>query len=239
MGRNKAPIPLGQEKNYKELAKRIDAMRPFGYHTCDNFAILMELMAISLSNVVKHPEWKEREQQYQQLIKTIDIDMDAAATAAGFIMNWFTQQPEPIDLLGPFHTWVGMDNAGSGQFFTPWHVSVIMAKMQFGSKEDVEALIKKQGYVSIADPTCGAGGMLIAAANVLSGLDIDPRKGIYYGVELIPTTAYTAFVQCALYGLPAVIQHGNCLSMEKYQSFATVQYWEAVSEQITKEEEAG
>ncbi len=237
MGTHKSPIPLGQEENYKELAKRIDAMRPFGYHTCDNFAILMELMAISLSNVVKHPEWEEREQQYLQLIKTIDAD--AAAAAAGFVMNWFTQQPEPIDLLGPFHTWVGMDNAGTGQFFTPWHISVMMAKMQFGSKEDVEKQIKNKGYISVADPTCGAGGMLVAAANALSALDIDPRKGVYYGVELMPTTAYTAFVQCALYGLPAVIQHGDSMQMRVHQTFATIQYWEVMSNQQIKEEKAG
>lgn len=237
MGRNKAPIPLGQEENYKELAKRIDAMRPFGYHTCDNFAILMELMAIGLSNIVKHPGWEERERQYLQLVKTIDID--AAASAAGFVMDWFTKQPEPIDLLGPFHTWVGMDNAGTGQFFTPWHVSVMMAKMQFGSKEDVERQIKAKGYIAIADPTCGAGGMLVAAANALSALDIDPQKAIYYGTELMPTTAYTAFVQCALYGLPAVIQHGDSLRMQTYQTFATVPYWGMMSELPTIEEQVG
>ena len=237
MGRNKAPIPLGQENNYKELAKRIDAMRPRGYHTCDNFAILMELMAISLSNVVKHPEWEEREKQYLQTIKTIDVE--AAAAAAGFIMNWFSQQPEPIDLLGPFHTWVGMDNTGTGQFFTPWHISVMTAKMQFGSKEDVEKQIKDKGYISIADPTCGAGGMLVAAANALSGLDIDPRKAIYYGIELMPTTAYTAFVQCALYDLPAIIQHGDSMQMQMHQTFATVRYWEVMGKQQIAEEQVG
>ena len=100
----------------------------------------------------------------------------------------------------------------------------MMARMMLGSKKDVEATIADKGYISISDPTCGAGGMLVAAANVLARYGIDYTKyALFHGVELMPTTARTAFVQCAIYNMPAIIVHGNSLNMETFDTFVTAQ----------------
>jgi hypothetical protein len=209
-------------ERHKELESLLKKMRT-GYSVRDNFAILMEIMAITLANV-RTDIWQEREGMYLKLIKTVDAE--ATMRASAFVMEWFASEPTPMDLLGPFHTWIGMDNSGSGQFFTPWEVAVMMARMSLESKECIEAQIEEKGYVTICDPTCGAGGTLLAAANALHGMGIDCRNVVFYGQELMPTTAYTCFVQCALSGLPAVIGHGNTLKMDTFQTFATLPYWE-------------
>ena len=217
------PALKSELDKYKRLESLLKSMRS-GYTARDNFAVLMEIMAISLANVVKTDMWQERENVYLKLIKTVDVN--ATKHAFAFVMDWFAEQAEPMDLLGPFHSWVGMDNSRTGQFFTPWTVAVAMALMSLGSKEEIEKQIAEKGYISINDPTCGAGGTLLAAANVLHGMGIDCRNVVFYGQELMPTTAYTCFVQCALSGLPAVIGHGNTLKMDTFQTFATLPYWE-------------
>lgn len=46
-----------------------------------------------------------------------------------------------------------------GQFFTPWSVASMMAKLQFTGLE-----LLTQSFVTISEPACGAGAMMIAAA---------------------------------------------------------------------------
>ena len=223
MGKNNTPVSKDMMVHFKELEKLLQEMRK-GYSARDNFALLMEIMSITLANVVRTPQWEEREQQYLRLIKGVDVSTTTKAFA--YIMEWFGKQAEPVDLLGPFHTWVGMDNSGSGQFFTPWSVAVMMSEISLGTEEAMKAVIAKKGYATINDPTCGASGMLVAAANVLQRKDIDYTKSAaFYGQELMPTTARTCFVQCALYGMPAVIGHGDTLRMTTIETFVTPAFW--------------
>jgi len=229
--RNNIPIAKATLERHKELESLLKKMRS-GYTARDNFTVLMEIMAISLANVVKTDMWQERENVYLKLIKTVDVN--ATKHAFAFVMDWFAKQAEPMDLLGPFHSWIGMDNSRTGQFFTPWTVAVAMALMSLGSKEEIEKQIAEKGYISINDPTCGAGGTLLAAANALQGMGIDCSNVVFYGQELMPTTAYTCFVQCALSGLPAVIGHGDTLKMDTFQTFTTLPYWELRSK-LTEE----
>ncbi len=229
--RNNIPIAKATLERHKELESLLKKMRS-GYTARDNFAVLMEIMAISLANVVKTDMWQERENAYLKLIKTVDVN--ATKHAFAFVMDWFAEQSEPMDLLGPFHSWIGMDNSRTGQFFTPWTVAVAMALMSLGSKDEIEKQIAEKGYFGINDPACGAGGTLLAAANALHGMGIDCRNVVFYGQELMPTTAYACFVQCALSGLPAVIGHGDTLKMDTFQTFTTLPYWELRSK-LTEE----
>ena len=229
------PALKSEVDKYKKLESLLKSLRS-GYTARDNFTVLMEIMAIALANVVKTDMWQERENTYLKLIKTVDVN--ATKHAFAFVMDWFAEQAEPMDLLGPFHSWIGMDNSHTGQFFTPWTVAVAMALMSLGHKEDIEKQIAEKGYISINDPTCGAGSTLLAAANALQGMGIDCSNVVFYGQELMPTTAYTCFVQCALSGLPAVIGHGDTLKMDTFQTFTTLPYWKLRSKLIKENMEA-
>jgi hypothetical protein len=52
----------------------------------------------------------------------------------------------------------------NSQFFTPHDVSRMMAEMIIG---DPKAIIDEQGYITLQEPASGAGGMLLAVADVL------------------------------------------------------------------------
>ena len=86
---------LQDHEHYKTLEKKLAAMRS-GYKVSDNFAILMEIGAISLSNVVRTDKFDEREKRYHKLIEAVDYE--AATAAFGEIIMWFHEQAEPRDL---------------------------------------------------------------------------------------------------------------------------------------------
>ena len=213
-----------KDKHYAELKDLLLKVRK-GYNASDNFSLVIEILAISLSNLVHTEYYDEREKRYLNLIR--GADLNAIIKAVAYIMQWINEQGTPMDVLGPYHTWLGLDNKHTGQFFTPWNVACLMAELNLGTKKDIMARIEKEGYMTFDDPTCGAGGTLLAAAHVLDKMGINyNEKAVFYGMELVPTTAYTCFVQCALYGLPAVICHGDSIKMDTYETFVSLAYWE-------------
>ena len=58
---------------------------------------------------------------------------------------------------------LGLANEWKGQFFTPYDICRAMAAMNLG--EDLKSQIEEKGWVSVSDPACGAGALLLAFAN--------------------------------------------------------------------------
>ena len=81
-----------------------------------------------------------------------------------------------------------------GQFMTPYHVSHMMAEINLSDL----SLDRKRGNnpISICDPCCGTGGMMIAAGNVIkivgNSLDLNShsREFLDAGNSWITSPAY-------------------------------------------------
>ena len=69
------------------------------------------------------------------------------------------------DYLGELFMRCEQGNSGTGQFFTPYHVSKLMAKAILG--REVVGKAEKDEVITVNDPCCGGGGMLMAALDVL------------------------------------------------------------------------
>lgn len=69
-----------------------------------------------------------------------------------------------IDFLGSVAGELGTLDAKLGQFFTPYAVSRMMAEIILQGAGEV---IDKKGFITIQEPAVGAGGMLLAAADVI------------------------------------------------------------------------
>jgi hypothetical protein len=69
------------------------------------------------------------------------------------------------DFLGQVVGDLGLITGHMGQFFTPYDVSRMIAEMTL---DTVDEIIAEQGFVTVQEPACGAGGMVIAAADVLA-----------------------------------------------------------------------
>lgn len=70
------------------------------------------------------------------------------------------------DILGELFMRLDVSSARSGQYFTPWHVAEMMARMQF-DRADFERIVQDKGVVTVCDPAVGSGVMLLAFAKVV------------------------------------------------------------------------
>jgi hypothetical protein len=123
------------------------------------------------------------------------------------------------DFLGQVIVELELPNQHMGQFFTPYDVSRMMAEMTF---DTVDEIIAEQGFVTVLEPACGAGGMIIAAADVLEAKGIDIGQQLYVdATDISPTCFKMSYLQASLRGIPAIIRRGNTLSLEMFEHAVT------------------
>ena len=70
------------------------------------------------------------------------------------------------DILGELFMRLDVNSARAGQFFTPWPIAEMMARMQF-DRAGFERLVEEKGVVTVCDPAVGSGVMLLAFAKVI------------------------------------------------------------------------
>jgi len=106
-------------------------------------------------------------------------------------------------------------NARLGQFFTPYEISRLNAELIMS---DCGKIIEETGYITVSDPALGAGGMLIAAADLIEDRGFNPKINMWiHGVELSQQTFQMDYVQLSLRGLSGIVINGNSLTMEHFE----------------------
>ena len=124
------------------------------------------------------------------------------------------------DFLGEVFTELNLTNKRGGQFFTPYNVSLMMARMIIGSNELPAGRVCK-----VNDPTCGAGGMLVAGAMVMKERGFDFQNNAFFvGQDIDARCARMTYIQLSLLGVPAVVYHMNTLTMQEYWHRETIGY---------------
>lgn len=187
---------------------------------CDVF----ELSAIVLSNQFdyREPYWSNREKRYKDLIKKYDEDefkqlQDIFSDL--FILLSQMAEPDGVfdDYLGRLYMFSGTSSKRAGQFFTPYNVSKLCAEMTIREKD-----ITNQQIITLNEPTCGSGGMILAGVEALR------NKGINYADRLLVVCSdvdkrcvYMTYLQLALSGVPAIILHQNTLTLETFDEWHT------------------
>lgn len=124
-----------------------------------------------------------------------------------------------VDFLGEVASEMGALDGRLGQFFTPYEVSRLMAEI---SLQGVEKIIEENGFVTVQEPAAGAGGMLMAMADVIEakGFNLETQVWIE-ATELARSTFHMCYVQCTARGLAGRIIHGNSLSLETFSKTFT------------------
>jgi type I restriction-modification system DNA methylase subunit len=104
------------------------------------------------------------------------------------------------DIIGTVYMELGVaDKKHFGQFFTPWNVARMMAQMVI-AQPDLNKYTP-QRPMTICDPCCGSGIMLLAAASVLPRDFIDEGRVVFYGIDIDPVCVKMAQLNASLYGL--------------------------------------
>ena len=162
----------------------------------------MVMYAISISNTVDKVHADSREEIYLSLAKKYNQrEMDCIARMFALIVEAMEANPDQ-DFLGDLYMMLELGNQKNGQFFTPYSVCTMMAKMQPDIKEKIEA----QGWISVSDPACGAGALLVAFANECMLREINYQTSVLFVAQDIDfVTGCMCYIQLSLLGCPGYV----------------------------------
>ncbi len=202
----------------KELMK---LMREASYnHTIyDVFRDFCEMSAIAISNAVDWPQRDAREAVYLERVKKYD-----AKTLAMFqkMFGCVVDELEAgmDDVLGKTYMELEISNKHSGQFFTPYSLCQTIAGMQID--DSLKEKIAERGFVTVNEPACGGGAMVIAFADELRKAGLDPQTQMHVTAQdLDPRSAHMTYIQLSLLHIPAVVLVANTLTLEVSSTWYT------------------
>ena len=167
-------------------------------------------------------EWNKREKRYLETIGKYSED------ERSLFLQMFAELVEETDshakakhfedvLGGMFHE-LNLQSQWRNQFFTPQDICDLMGKM-VADKETMRQRIEAVGYVSVNEPCCGAGAMIYGFVNAMREYGFNHSKDcLIYAGDLDERCVWMTYIQCSLYGMPAVIRQQNTLTGEQFGS---------------------
>lgn len=189
----------------------------------DVFYDFVHVAAIAISNAIDFKNFKNREKQYFEVMKKYSHEEQVLLSDI-FGELTRTIEEEPGDVLGELYMELGLGNSGTGQFFTPYHVSVLASKVTF-DKDKIKKTIKENGYITLNEPTCGSAGMIIAFSQCMKDAGLNPQRELKVVCQdLDIRCVYMSYIQLSLLGIPANVLHCNTLSLEVFDSWVTPFY---------------
>lgn len=193
----------------KEFLKTLDSMTG-KYDPYRVFGDWVAAMAITIRNachLARNARWQEWEKRYLDIVKNYEKD---ELDKFGYMLYLVTMALEERmdDFLGRTFTNMELADKGAGQFFTPFEVSMSIARMQFLEEE-----LPKEGKIRLHEPSSGAGGMIIAACRVLRERGFDYQRRLEVVAQDIDWRGvYMTYLQLSLIGCRAVVVQGNTLT---------------------------
>lgn len=193
----------------------------------------LKVCAISISNSVDWNHQEEREAQYLETINkyTPDEQKILVETFSELVVALEREHIKggPTDLLGKVFHSLELHNKYHGQFFTPFHICEFMGHIALGDGGEagnaVSGALSQKGYVSVCEPCVGSGGMVLGFANAMYKNKLNYcEQMIAYCCDIDIKCVYMAYLQLSLYGIPAVIIHGNSLTLEEWSQWYTPVY---------------
>lgn len=162
------------------------------------------MSAYSISNAVDKKHFEKREKSFTSIAaKYSHDDLEKFASMLGNVVIGLDKNPDQ-DFLGELFMNLDLGNEWKGQFFTPYSVCRCMAGMLMS--DDVPRKIAEKGWVSVNDPACGAGALLIAYANECQRRHINYQQSVLFVAQDIDQLAgMMCYIQLSLLGCPGYV----------------------------------
>lgn len=173
----------------------------------ETWSDFITLTACSIANAVK--PLQSREELYRRTMCKYSPDEQENMTAAAGLYFRLVDENPFQDLLGDLYMRLGLGESKAGQFFTPYNICRMMAKVQVDSALEK---IGREGWISVNDCACGGGATMIAMAEALyeRGCNYQQRC-IFVGQDLLATTAMMCYIQLSMLGCAGYIKIGDTL----------------------------
>lgn len=188
------------------------------HHIWDVFADFVEMAAIALSNACDWRQRDAREARYMDRIRRYEPDVQRLfpamlAELAGRL------EDEGGDILGKLMEELELTNDARGQFFTPYSVCRMMAGIQAG---DVATHLAEKEFITVMEPACGGGAMVIAFAEAMRDAGFNPQTQLHVTAQDVDARAvHMTYLQLSLLHVPAVVLLGNTLAAEVREVWRT------------------
>lgn len=233
----KPKTDISKKPTSKKEAERLDSRKEFlktfkqlTYHhrAWDIWRDFITMFACSLSNPVDKTHYDDREKMYLRIIRKYNKqEQNLFPELAAHTVMALEENPEQ-DFLGGIFMELGLGNGSNGQFFTPYHVCDLMAKIAMG--DSVVNEVKEKGYITINDSCCGAGATLIAgiheARRQLEKEKLNFQNHVLVVAQDIDmTVALMCYIQLSLLGVAGFIKVGNTFTKPICERDSTENYW--------------
>ena len=211
----------------KEFVKTLNSIS-HSRNTWDVFGDWLEIAAITFHQLPYHAGDFPKDEAFDAL-ETIYLDRikrynrdEVGSLTKMFGLTQMAYGQEFGDFLGAIASEQELLNTSSGgQFFTPYPLCRAIAKMTL---HDAKAIYEEKGLITISEPACGGGAMVIADAEELWEQGLDPRSCAQFDCIDVNRNAFNmTYIQLSALGLQAVVRHGNTLSNEMWESRPTPQ----------------
>ena len=162
MSRAKKAQPVTTAGHKAELMKAMQSLA----HRHDLwrvFSDFVEMAAVSIANAIDthNRDRATREARYMEMIKAYTPD---ELQAFPLMLGHLTMALEAgmDDVLGEVFMELDLGSKWHGQFFTPYELCRLMAGITLG--DNVQTEIEAKGFITVNEPACGGGAMIIAMA---------------------------------------------------------------------------
>lgn len=153
----------------------------------------------------------ELEQEYLQTINTYTKEQAVNFSKLLALLIEALEEKHQ-DFLGQVFSNLNLGNSRKGQFFTPYHVSKFMSEINIG---DIEHQLEEKDFVTLLEPCCGSGGMIIAYAETLKEKGYNYQHQLYVeAIDIDEICFMMTYVQLSLYGIPAKVLLGDSLALK-------------------------
>lgn len=205
---------------------KIDEFPDFTHHRIDRrevFIDLLTLFAIRISNRVDPVHYRKRD----ELGKSINDKYTPAEHAEMY--KYLTALVSQIkdnhkagiieDLLGGVMEISRFSRDGQDQ--TPPDLARLSAHITLKN----EPVVPEKGYFELDEHACGSGSMVLAFAEDMLTNDLNYcEQLVVRATDLDLRCVHMAYIQLSLYGIPAVVIHGNTITLQEYSRWYTPMY---------------
>lgn len=213
------------EERYKDI---MNTLKEFQYKrdVIDVFRDCIESLALQCVILTDPCCGKERTERFKEIFANYDDEekqsADKLIKQTNGLLSEFANKHD--DYLGKLYMNVVTEygKVKNCQFFTPYHISKLMAKMTI----DVEEFKNTKKPITMNDPCCGAGGLCIAFLDVLEEQKINYlARALVTANDVDKTCVYMTYLQLNYAGAAAIIEHKDTLTQEKWDTLKTFGYY--------------
>lgn len=118
------------------------------------------------------------------------------------------------DVAGQIFHMIDAQNKHAGQFFTPNSIAGLMGSLGM-DKKIIERKIQEDGYYTVNEPCSGGGAIIFGLCTAMQEAGLNPQQHLLvYANDIDWRCVCMTYAQLALYGIPAVVTHGDALRRE-------------------------